>query len=65
MNTRLSIRLDAHHDERARTNHGQDLKTLNARGGLEWDEIAAIVQNRNWQAMDSAAAMAVVLAYAT
>lgn len=36
------------HRAQAGHNHGQSLERLNARGGLGWSELLAVVTDRNW-----------------
>jgi len=39
-------------EEWAQKNHGQSLKTLADRGGLDTSEALAIIQRRSWHKMD-------------
>ena len=54
------FRMGPEFEARAKRNHGQTLARLAQRGGLGWCEGAAIVQDRAWHRMDSAAARTVV-----
>lgn len=38
----------APHEEQAISNHGQSLEHLNERGGLSWNEMLAVLENRKW-----------------
>jgi hypothetical protein len=49
-------------EEQARRNHGQSLRRLAERGGLSWCEAAAIIERREWRAMDDAEAERIVRA---
>jgi len=42
----------APHEGQAICNHGQDLETLNRRGGLCWSEIIAVLEDRRYIKMD-------------
>jgi len=42
----------APHEKWALNNHDQTLKRLAERGGLDWCELCAVIENRRWQAMD-------------
>ena len=39
----------APHENRARLNHAQSLSRLAERGGLDWGEILAILEDRPWR----------------
>lgn len=40
------------HEKQAIYNHGQDLETLNRRGGLCWSEMIAVLEDREWTRID-------------
>lgn len=42
----------APHEEQAIKNHGQNLETINNRGGFCWSEILAVLEDRKWSKMD-------------
>jgi hypothetical protein len=46
------------HERQAKANHYQTLKQLAGRGGLSWSEMVAVLEDREWRAMDDAAAEA-------
>ena len=46
----------APHEGQASCNHGQDLETLNRRGGLCWSEMIAVLEDRRYIKMDESIA---------
>ena len=50
--------LVAPHEAQARRNHDQTLRRLAERGGLSPDELVAVLEDRRWERMDRAAAVA-------
>lgn len=46
----------APHEGQAICNHGQDLETLNRRGGLSWSEMIAVLEDRRYIKMDESIA---------
>lgn len=46
----------APHEGQAICNHGQDLETLNRRGGLCWSEMIAVLEDRRYIKMDESIA---------
>ena len=44
------------HEEQALKNHGQTLKRLAERGGLDWTEVLAVLEDRQWIRMDESEA---------
>lgn len=46
----------APHEGQAICNHGQDLETLNRRGGLIWSEMIAVLEDRRYIRMDESIA---------
>lgn len=50
-----------HHEEQALRNHGQTLKRLAERGGCDWVETLAILENRQYKKMNMDTAMVQVL----
>lgn len=42
----------APHEKQALSNHGQTLQGLASRGGLSMCELAAVLEDRKWRAMD-------------
>ena len=46
----------APHEGQAICNHGQDLETLNRRGGLIWSEMIAVLEGRRYIRMDESIA---------
>lgn len=51
-NTTIPWVVIAPHEGQAICNHGQDLETLNKRGGLTWSEMIAVLEDRRWSRMD-------------
>ena len=49
------------HEEQALKNHGQTLKRLAERGGLDWTEALAVLEDRKWIRMDESEAKEKVL----
>ena len=49
------------HEEQALKNHGQTLKRLAERGGLDWTEALAVLEDRKWMNMDESEAKEKVL----
>lgn len=50
------------HEKQAISNHGQAIKRLAERGGLDWVEALAVMEDRKWVRMDSEGARKKVLA---
>jgi lambda repressor-like predicted transcriptional regulator len=48
------------HREQAMRNHYQTLERLAERGGLSVDELAAVLEDRDWRKMETADALAVI-----
>ncbi len=55
---RFSVPWDAvaPHERQAQRNHSQSLARLAERGGLSWTELLAVLEDREWTAMDEAVA---------
>lgn len=53
----------APHEEQAMKNHGQTIKRLAERGGLDWVEALAVMEDRKWVRMDSEIASKKVLIF--
>ena len=54
----------APHEAQARANHGgQSLEKLASRGGLDWTELLAVLEDRPWRKMSEAEAIKKVRAY--
>lgn len=51
----------APHAAQAYKNHLQSLERLNERGGLDWAEMLAVLEDRQWERMDPKEAMPKVL----
>jgi hypothetical protein len=49
------------HEKQALSNHGQTLKRLAERGGLDWVEALAVMEDRKWVRLDSEVARKKVL----
>ncbi|GEM_PF-5355216 len=45
--------LIAPHERQAQINHGQSLERLNGRGGLNPEEMVAVLEDRPWRQMNS------------
>lgn len=43
----------ATHEKQAMSNHGQTIKRLAGRGGLDWVEALAVMKDRKWVKLDS------------
>ena len=54
---KIDYQLMADHAEQARSNHGQSVDRLAARGGLSWCELYAVLHNRKWEKVDTNEAM--------
>lgn len=54
---KIDYQLVADHAEQARSNHGQSVNQLAARGGLSWCELYAVLHNRKWEKVDTNEAM--------
>ena len=54
---KIDYQLVADHAEQARSNHGQSVDRLAARGGLSWCELYAVLHNRKWEKVDTNEAM--------
>ena len=50
------------HAQQARINHHHSLETLAIRGGLDWSEVLAVLQDRPWARTPSKSAQATVQA---
>ncbi len=51
----------APHEQQAISNHGQTIKRLAERGGLDWVEALAVIEDRKWVELDSEIARKKVL----
>jgi lambda repressor-like predicted transcriptional regulator len=51
----------APHEAQAKENHDQSLERLAQRGGLGWDEMAAVLEDRRWRKMDEQEAYRTVM----
>ncbi|WP_367567227.1 hypothetical protein [Lacrimispora sp.] len=63
LGTRFTIpwKAIASHENQALSNHGQTLKRLAERGGLDWVEALAVMEDRTWIRLDSEVARKKVL----
>lgn len=63
LGTRFTIPWEAiaPHEKQAMSNHGQTIKRLAERGGLEWTEALAVMEDRKWIGLDSEVARKKVL----
>lgn len=63
LGTRFTIPWEAvaPHEKQALSNHGQPLKRLAERGGLDWVEALAVIEDRKWIRLDSEVARKKVL----
>lgn len=65
LGTRFTIPWEAiaPHEKQALSNHGQTIKRLAERGGLDWVEALAVMEDRKWVRMDSEVAREKVLTF--
>lgn len=63
LGTRFTIPWEviAPHERQAMSNHGQTIKRLAERGGLEWTEALAVIEDRKWVRLESEVARKKVL----
>jgi hypothetical protein len=54
LGTRFTIPWEAiaRHEKQAMSNHGQTIKRLAERGGLDWVEVLSVMEDRKWIRMD-------------